>query len=69
MIVNNISTIIGNRKTDISEVAKIANLSYNTVYNLYYDKTKGIDFETLNKLCYTLNCTVSDLIKYVPDKQ
>lgn len=69
MIVNNISTIIGHRKTDISEVAKIANLSYNTVYNLYYDKTKGIDFETLNKLCYTLNCTVSDLIKYVPDKQ
>ncbi|MBO5385631.1 helix-turn-helix transcriptional regulator [bacterium] len=69
MIVNNISTMIGHRKTDISEVAKIANLSYNTVYNLYYDKTKGIDFETLNKLCYTLNCTVSDLIKYVPDKQ
>lgn len=61
--------MIGHRKTDISEVAKIANLSYNTVYNLYYDKTKGIDFETLNKLCYTLNCTVSDLIKYVPDKQ
>ena len=69
MIVNNISTMIGHRKTDISEVAKIANLSYNTVYNLYYDKTKGIDFETLNKLCYTLNCTVSDLIIYVPDKQ
>lgn len=69
MIVNNISTMIGHRKTDISEVAKIANLSYNTVYNLYYDKTKGIDFETLNKLCYTLNCTVNDLIKYVPDKQ
>ena len=69
MIVNNISTMIGHRKTDISEVAKIATLSYNTVYNLYYDKTKGIDFETLNKLCYTLNCTVSDLIKYVPDKQ
>ena len=69
MIVNNISTMIGHRKTDISEVAKIANLSYNTVYNLYYDKTKGIDFETLNKLCYTLNCTVSHIIKYVPDKQ
>lgn len=67
MIINNISTIIGYRKMDISEVAKISNLAYNTIYNLYYDKTKGIDFDTLNKLCFALNCSVNDLLIYKED--
>lgn len=52
---------------DISEVAKISNLAYNTIYNLYYDKTKGIDFDTLNKLCFALNCSVNDLLIYKED--
>lgn len=67
MIINNISTMIGYRKMDISEVAKISNLAYNTIYNLYYDKTKGIDFDTLNKLCFALNCSVNDLLIYKED--
>lgn len=67
MIENNISTIIGYRKMDIAEVAKISKLAYNTVYNLYYDKTKGIDFDTLDKLCFALDCSVSDLLKHKPN--
>jgi len=67
MIRNNISTIIGLRRLNISEVAKQTGLSYNTIYNLYYDKTSGVDFATLNKLCFTLDCTVNDLLKYIPD--
>ena len=67
MIKNNVSTIIGKRKTNISETAKIAKVDYNTVYNLYYDKTKGIEFETMNKLCFALECTPGDLFTYIPD--
>lgn len=67
MIENNISTMIGYKKMDIAEVAKISQLAYNTVYNLYYDKTKGIDFDTLNKLCFALDCSISDLLIYKPD--
>lgn len=67
MLKNNVSTIIGQRKMRISEVAKIAGLRYNTVYNLFYDKTEGIEFSTLNKLCYALECTPNDLLIYEPD--
>lgn len=68
MIENKVSTIIGDRKMSIAETAKLANLKYNTVYNLYYDKTKGIEFETLNKLCFALDCTPNDLLRYIPDE-
>ena len=67
MIINNISTIIGMRKMTISETAKLAGIAYNTVYNLYYNKTSGIDFQTIDKLCKILDCTTNDLIRYIPD--
>ncbi len=67
MIKNNVSTIIGMRKMTVSEVSKLAEVSYNTVYNLYHDKTSGIDFKTLDKLCFVLDCSTNDLIRYIPD--
>ncbi len=51
----------------IAETAKLAGISYNTVYALYYDTTAGIEFSTLNKLCYALDCTTNDLLTYIPD--
>lgn len=67
MIKNNVSIYMGIKRMTISEVAKVADLKYNTVYAIYHDKTKGIEFETLNKLCFALDCTPNDLFKYYPD--
>lgn len=67
MIKNRLSTYMGYKRMKIAEVARIANLRYNTVYNLYYNQTKGIDFATLDKLCFALDCNPNDLFRYVPD--
>lgn len=67
MIENNISVLIGKKRTNVAEVARIAKLKYSTVDNLYRDKTKGIEFETMNKLCYALDCKTGDLFTYIPD--
>ncbi len=67
MIKNNVSSLIGTRKMTVAETAKLAGVAYNTIYKLYHDETKGIDFKTLNQLCYVLDCTPNDLFKYVPD--
>ena len=56
MIENNVSLLIGRRRTTIAETARLAGVSYNTVYNLYHGKTSGIDFKTLNRLCFVLFC-------------
>ena len=67
MIINNISVLLGKNRLTIAETAKIANVKYSTVKNLYYDKTKSIDFETMNKLCFALDCKPGDLFTYLPD--
>lgn len=51
----------------VAETARLAKLKYNTVDDLYNDKTKGVKFETLNKLCWALDCTPNDLFPYIPD--
>lgn len=68
MIKNRVSIVIGERRMTVAETAKLAGLNYNTVYNLFHDITKGIDFETLDKLCFALNCTPNDLFRYIPDE-
>lgn len=67
MIKNNVSLLIGMRRMTIAETARLAGVSYNTIYALYHDQTAGIEFATLNKLCEVLDCTTNDLLKYIPD--
>ncbi len=68
MIKNNLSVIMGAKRLKIADVCKIAGLDYKTVSRLYYDKNKGIEFETLDKLCFALDCTPNDILLYSPNK-
>lgn len=65
MIINNLSVVMGKKRMSIAETARLAGLKYSTVDNLYHDKTKSISFETLDKLCFALECEPSELFTYV----
>lgn len=41
-------------------------LSYPTIHRLVNGKTTSIAFDTLDKICYVLNCNTQDIIEYVP---
>ncbi len=67
MIKNKLSEILGRKRINMSELSRISGISYSTAKNLYYDKTKGIEYDTLNKLCNYLECTPNDILEYTPD--
>lgn len=67
MIKNRLSTIMGYKRIKPHEIVTLTGISRKTLYNIYNDKTKGIEFETLNKLCFALDCTHNDLFRYEPD--
>lgn len=52
---------------DCRDIVKITGLDNHTVRSLYKAETVRITFDTLNKLCYALECTPNDLLKYIPD--
>jgi putative transcriptional regulator len=68
MIKNNLSKLMGEKRIRISELHKISGLSQSTIIRIYYDKTKNISYETIDKLCEALECNTQELLEYIPDK-
>lgn len=54
--------VLAKRKLKISEVAKATGISRTTLTALYYEKSQGIKFETLETLCKFLKCPVEELL-------
>ncbi len=61
--------LLGERKLRASEVARKTGINKNTLSSLYNEKVSGIRFGTLEKLCKFLDCSIGDLIEYVPDEE
>ena len=68
MIKNKLSEIMGRRRLNMAETARLAGLTHVTVFRIYHDRTKTIELETLDKLCKALNCRVQDIFEHIPDK-
>jgi putative transcriptional regulator len=65
-ILNRVSRAMGERRLKITDVARRSGLSYQTVFDLYHDRAQRIDLTTLDKLCRALECSVGELLEYVP---
>ena len=60
---NNFAVILAQHKMKISQLSVLTGISRSTLTNLYYNRCKGISFETLNRLCSALECNVGDIIE------
>ena len=69
MIKNRVAIYMGVKRRDKRDIIRMTGIDRHTLDNIYRDKTKGIEFETLNKLCYALDCTPNDLFRYIPDEK
>lgn len=67
MINNKLSEILGRKRIKMSELQRMTGLSQTAVINLYYNKTKSINFDTINKLCNALECNTQELFEFIPD--
>lgn len=68
MLKNHLSKLMGEKRYSIVEVSRRTGLTTSTISNLYNDKVKRLDFDTLEKLCKLFNCQPSDLFEYIPDE-
>ncbi|WPK12277.1 helix-turn-helix transcriptional regulator [Lysinibacillus louembei] len=59
---NRLRILMAERRISITKLASEADISRTTLTNIYYERAKGITFETLDKLCIHLECTPNDLL-------
>ncbi len=52
----------------MSELQRMTGLSQTAIINLYYDRTKSVGFETIDKICDALEISVGELFEHIPNK-
>jgi putative transcriptional regulator len=68
MIKVTIEQLLKKRSRSFYWLAKETGVSHKTLWRLKKDKAQGITFNTLTKICQTLECQPGDLLKVGRDK-
>ncbi len=67
MIKCRLSRLLGDRKMSVLALKRQTELSYVTLQNLYHEKTAGVTFYTIDKICESLECNTGDLFEYIEE--
>lgn len=68
MIINHVSRAMGERRLSMQEVARRTGLAYSTVHDIYHDKARRMDWNTLDALCQGIGVTsLGELFEYRPN--
>jgi putative transcriptional regulator len=67
MIKCHLSRLLGERRLKISDVARDTGINRGTLTRLYHETAERVDIDALDKLCVYLNCTLQELLEYVPE--
>jgi putative transcriptional regulator len=51
----------------VSALKRQTDLSYVTLSNLYHEKTTGVTYATVDRICKRLECNIGDLFEYVEE--
>lgn len=65
MLKNNLSKLLGERKMKISELSRLIGYDYSSVSRLYHEKCEYVSLDMVDKICWALVVTPSDLFQYI----
>ncbi len=68
MIRCHLSTLMGQHKMKIIDVARETDLNRSTITALYNETTTRVDLTAVDKLCRLFKCQVNDLFEWVAKK-
>ena len=64
MIRIKLSEVLGRKKMTRKKLAELANVRPNTIGDMYNEKVRKSDLDTLDRICAVLKCNISDLLQY-----
>ena len=67
MIKCHLSRLMGERRLRIADVARETGLNRSTITSLYNETAVRVDLDAIDRLCTLFNCSIEDLIEFIPD--
>ena len=68
MIVIHLDVMMAKRKMSLGELSEKVGITLANLSILKNNKAKAIRFSTLEAICQALDCSVADIIEFIPDK-
>lgn len=60
-----LSSIMDKNNISIYKMSRLTDLKYSTVKSYYSNSPiSRVDLDVISKMCYVLNCSVGDILKY-----
>ena len=69
MLIINLDVMMAKRKISLNELSAKVGITIANLSILKNNHAKAIRFSTLDAICRVLDCSVGDIIEYVPDKE
>lgn len=67
MIKIKLCELMGREKMTRKRLSELTGIRPNTIGDLYREDVKKVDLHTLDQICSVFNCSVSDVLEYIPD--
>lgn len=68
MIKIKLSAILGERRMSQADLARKTGIRPSTICDIYNEMCDRVNLEHLDRICEYLNCDISDLLEYRPNK-
>ena len=69
MIRVKLSELLGKAKMNQRTLSKITGIRPATISKMYYEEIKRIEISQIDSICKAFQCTIGDLLEYVPDEK
>jgi putative transcriptional regulator len=69
MIRVKLSKKLGEERMTQATLARMTGIRPTTISDLYNEMAARVGLEQLDKICEALNCPLSDILEYVPNKK
>lgn len=68
MIRIHLSKLLGERRMTQKRLSELTGIRRNAINEWYHEITVSLKVEHIDRICEVLDCPVSDLIEYIPNK-
>ena len=69
MIKIHLSRILGEKRISQAELARQTGIRPSTISEIYNEIAERLNINHIDKICEYLECDITDLIEYIPNKQ
>lgn len=69
MIKIHLSRILGEKRMTQADLARLTKIRPSTIGDYYNELAERVNLDYLDRICETLNCDITDLMEYIPNKR